>query len=179
MIDNLSCDQAIHLLGATGAWISGIGSILAVVVALHLAKKVERVELQAYVGIRSTVQIHGGNSEEQLHLSITNLGERPVTIKLINWSIGKRKSRKIMLYMTSARSPSNVPITLNYGETGDFLISFSEQPDWIREFATKFVRDASKRNLDSLRLQIQTSVRHMKEIKLERGFLEAIRNVLM
>ena len=73
----------------------GIGSLAAAVIALRLARRVSKVSLQSWVGIRTTF---GGSGPQQdvVSFSVTNVGERPVTISVIGWCIGKGKKKETL-----------------------------------------------------------------------------------
>ena len=94
----MNFDEVMMLLNALGSWVAGAGSLAAVGVALWLARRVEKIKLDAWVGHR--VLVGAGTKAECLGIMVTNLGERPVTINSIGWTIGLRKE-SASLYPTN------------------------------------------------------------------------------
>ena len=76
----MTFDQKIQLWNAIGTWVAGIATFCAVIVSLHLARRVEKVRLRTRVGIRQMFQGDGTPGQELLEFHITNLGDRPVTV---------------------------------------------------------------------------------------------------
>jgi hypothetical protein len=82
----MTLDQKIQVWMVIGTWFAGLGTCAAVIVALYLSRRIEKVRLKVYAGLRV---ILGDGTPRQTHLSIgvTNLGERPVTINTVGWAI--------------------------------------------------------------------------------------------
>ena len=168
----MSFDQKIQILNMLGTWVAGLGAIVAASVALWLARRVEKVKLKSYVGLR--VIVGGYVSQECLNFSVTNLGERSVTVISIGWRVGGRKNRKFAIQPLTGLSPDQCPKKIEYGEMASFMVNFSESPDWMKEFVKEFVSD---RPLKTLRAQIHTSVGHTENVKPEKEFLEELQTV--
>ena len=90
----MNLDQKIQIWNAVGTWLAGIATFLAVLVSLHLARKAEMVKIKTDVGIRLVIAGDGTPAEEHLGFSIVNLGDRPVNIVSVGWSIGKGKLKR-------------------------------------------------------------------------------------
>jgi hypothetical protein len=78
----MTLDQEIQIWVAVGTWLSSIGTIGAVIVALYLARRVENVRLNVRVGLMEVVIGDGSPLQEHVGITVTNLGERPVTGQL-------------------------------------------------------------------------------------------------
>ena len=171
----MTLDQKIQILVAVGTWFAGTATFAAVIVALRLAKRAEKVRLRGYVGLRELVKGDGSPSEEHLCINVTNLGERPITIHSAGWAIGKGKKRRFAIQTVAATYSTQCPVELTYGKQASFMVSFLVSPNWSREFATGFVRDLSDANLKTLVAQIHTSVGQTIEIKPEPPLLEKLK----
>lgn len=167
---SLSIDQAIQIAGVVGTWLAAIGTVGAVVVALWLARRGQRVRLNAHVGVRHI--IGGGVSQECLAFRVTNLGDRPVTINQIGWRAGARKKRVDTIQVVSQSQSDQLPKRIDHGETALFLSFFSEHPNWISEFSDTAIAD---RPLGTLRALIHTSVGHTEIVRPEDGLLERLK----
>ena len=87
----MTFDQKIQVWVAVGTWVAGLATLAAVVVALYLARRTEKVRLNVHVGLRVVVIGDGSPFQEHLSISVTNVGERSVTINTVGWAVGKGK----------------------------------------------------------------------------------------
>lgn len=172
----MTFEQQMQLWAVVGTWIAGIATIFVAVVALLLARRSEKVRLQANVGLRLAIT-PGISKEECLKFTVTNVGERQVTIDSIGWRIGKRKNKRFALQIVSTLSPHNYPKKIAHGETAQFLVYFSESPNWMRDFIADFVQDVSDKSINTLRAQIHTSVGHTVDVVPEQSLLEKLKSV--
>jgi hypothetical protein len=171
----MSLDQKIQLLMAIGTWLSSIGTISAVFIALHLAKRVEAVRLDVKVGLMEVVIGDGSPFQKHVGITVTNLGERPVTVNSVGWAIGRGKKRRLALQPLNSPYSAQYPIELSYGKSAAFLVSFDIMTDWKREFATGFVRDLSDKSLRTLVAQVHTSVGKTVEAHPRNDLLNALK----
>jgi hypothetical protein len=171
----MTLDQKIQIWVAVGTWVAGLATVGAVIVALYLTKKVERVKLKVHVGLRELVMGDGSPLQEHLSISVTNLGERAVTINSVGWAVGKGKHRKVALQPVAATYTTQYPVELTYGKEANFMVSFLVVKNWVNDFATGFVHDLSDRNLKTLVALIQTSVGQTIEVRPESNLLEALK----
>ena len=168
-------DETIQLWGVVGTWFAGIGTLAASVVALWLARRVEKIKLKAHVGLGVT--FGNGSSQDCLNFNVTNLGERPVTIVSLGWRIGKRKNRKFAIQPLTQSSFDQYPKKLEYGESASFMVFFSERPNWMEKFSNDFIEDISDKTIKTLRAQIHTSVGHTKDVIPARSLLEKLKKI--
>ena len=162
------------LLNALGSWVAGAGSLAAVGIALWLARRVEKVKLDAWVGHRLLVGDGTGTKAEHLAIKVTNVGERPVTIGSLGWSIGRRKSRRVCIQTVPPSSPANYPKRIEYGDEAMYLIH--DFPAWASNFKSVFLKEFNDEGLKTLRLQIHTSVGHTENVVPERNLLDRLKD---
>jgi hypothetical protein len=87
---DLTVDQQIQLWNAVGTWVAGMGTLAALVVALYLARKAEKLRLNIHAGLRDVVAGDGSPIETHLSIGVTNLGDRRITINSVGWAVGRR-----------------------------------------------------------------------------------------
>src|SRR5712664_574728 len=126
----MALDQKIQILIAVGTWVAGLATLASVIVALRLAKQVEKVKLKVHVGLRELVMGDGSPFQDHLSISVTNLGERAVTINSAGWAVGKGKHRKFAIQTVAAVYTAQYPIELTYGKSANFMVSFLIAPNW-------------------------------------------------
>ena len=172
----MTFDELIQIGMLVGTWFAALATFLAVIVALYLSRKVAKIHLKAHAGLRDVFRGDGSPAEEHLDISVTNLGERPVTINSVGWAIGKRKHRRSCIQPVSGPHTSQYPIELAHGKGAEFMVSFLETPNWLDDFATRFVRDRSGKSLKTLVALVHTSVGQTIEVRPEDDLLERLRS---
>lgn len=125
----MSIDHAtLDLLNVFAGWLSAIGTLAAVVVALHLARRDHDVRVRVRAG-RGKILLPPQPYDRQVEvvsISATNVGLRPVTLTAIYWRDGLfRKTH------TDQRPPSNdlstrLPAKLNDGEEATIVFELPE-----------------------------------------------------
>lgn len=175
----MTVDQNIQVWVAIGTWVAGLGTLAAVIVALQLARRVDRVRLKVDVGLRVVVLGDGSPFHRHLAIGVTNLAERPVTIIGVGWAIGKRKERRFAMQPVSGPFTSQYPIELAHGKSARFMVSFLATPDWCKEFAVGFVKDLADEYLKTLVAQVFTSVGQTVDVHPEYELLEELKKAVM
>lgn len=164
--------QTIQILNTIGTWIAGIGTLVASAVALLLARRVEKVKLNAKVGVSYLVE-GVRNPEECVVFRVIKFGERPVTIDSIEWCIGRGKQRKYAFQTLSRSSEDQIPKKLAYRVKALFVIKFSESLGWMKQFAKEFV---SNESVKTLRALIHTTVNHTESVKPQESLFSRIQD---
>ena len=157
-------------LSVTTSAVAAVGTILATVVALWLARSSQRVKLKATVGVRETITAQGQGTI--VVFNVTNVGERPVTISMIGWRIRKRR------YLIPLTGPpgDQVPKTIAHGENAMFIVLVKGSAMWIPEFIDQVAKnDLSESSIRALRGQFHTSVGYSKNVVPEDGLLDELR----
>ena len=171
----MTLDQKIQVWMVVGTWVAGVATLAAVIVALYLARRGESVRLKVHVGYRIVVIGDGSPFQEHVAISVTNLGDRAITVNSVGWAIGKGRARRHCLQPVSGPFTMQYPVELSHGKSADFLVSLSATPHWLREFATGFVQDLSDRSLETLVAQIHTSVGKTVDVKPEPDLVQRLR----
>lgn len=161
----------IALLSAIGSWVSGIGTLLAVVISLYLANRKAKLRLKCEVGERVMI-IPGanpgeGDNQPGISIIVTNLSVLPVTINTIGWTCGKKNYWHQMLGdPESARLPNR----LEYGEQAIFWISLEgKEESWFEEFAQQLKERGA--NPNKMKVTISTSSGGILHFNLEKDLL--------
>lgn len=157
-------------LNVAAAWTAAFGTILASIVALMLARRSTKVRIKALVGIREVIGI--GTHRTFVAFSVTNLGERPVTITSLGWRIGKgRRNQRYGLIPFTDPLSAEIPKTLNYGEAATFFALEKTDPRWLSDYLTTFIKGDSTETLRGL---VHTTVGYSAVVVPEDGYLRAL-----
>lgn len=171
----MTLDQKLQVWIALGTWVAGLGSFAAVIVALYLSRRVEKVRLKIHVGLRVVIIGDGSPFQKHIAISVTNLGERPVTINSVGWAVGRRRKRRVAMQPVSGPHTNQYPIELAHAKSANFMVSFLATPNWLKEFANGFVKDLSDKSLKTLVAQVHTSVGQTVEVHPEKDLLEELK----
>lgn len=161
--------------GSVADWVSGVGSLSAVVTALYLASDTKRIKLWGYCGIRLVVGA-GGPQQELVFLSVTNVGSRTATVSNIGMRVGLLKKRVAVISAAKDLYSDGVPLSLADGEVAKWGIPLTADKKWIKELVDGFIKEKS--DIASLRFFVQTTERTMKLIKPEQPLKDEIRKAL-
>ncbi|AQY67430.1 hypothetical protein [Pseudomonas veronii] len=131
--------------GSLGDWVSGVGALLAVVVAVWLAdtqRKDNAEKLTLKCGVKPAndgSMIFGGRD---LVVELISSGSRPVRVS--GAKIGaKGKAGGWKAYMAGPTG-KGFPFTLNYGEGEEIRLSFRDVSDVLDHFSAEYQGDLSK-----------------------------------
>ena len=171
----MTFDQQIQIWMVLGTWVAGLATLAAVIVALYLVRRPEKVRLKTHAGLREVILGDGSPFQEHLDISVTNLGERSVIINSVGWAVGKRKKRRYCIQVLSGPHTRQYPIELAHGKSANFMVSFIATPNWVKDFATDFVKDLSSKSLDTLVAMVHTSVGQTVEIRPEKTLLDRLK----
>lgn len=170
----MTLDEQIQIWGAIGTWLAGAGTLAAVIVALYLSRKADRIRIKVIAGLRLLVG-DGSPNEKMVSIGVTNLGDRPVTINSIGWAIGKGKEKRVCIQPVSGVYTARYPITLAYGNNANFMQPINQTTNWIIEFANGFIKSSDDRYLKALVVQVHTSVGITIEAKPELELIESLK----
>ncbi len=124
-----------------GVWLSGFGTIAAVIVALWLARGKGRVKLSVTAGHRVLITRGKKDMPDYCGIRVVNTGLRLARITSVSWEIGRfRKSRTSLLQMLDFPGFETVPKDLQEGQDVMFVIPFrayGDEHDWIRTFTQR------------------------------------------
>lgn len=157
--------------GSVAEWVSGLGTMAAVIVALYLARSDQRINLKGYCGFRE-VMGPGFPSKEYLFISVTNVGRRGTTLNNIGMRTGLWKKKNAVVAAVKDAFSDGIPVEIADGEVRKWAIPMEDDRKWIRDLTKSFV--TSKREARLLRFYVWTTHGNAKRIKPEPAVLEAI-----
>jgi hypothetical protein len=166
-----------RLLEIAGSWLAGIGSLLAVVVALHLARIEKAVRLAITAGHRLIITPGVGQDAEVVEISVANVGSRPVVITNVQWKMGVVKRQYAVQVITGWDLDSlRIHGELKPGHRGAFYIVLdpNDPTNWIRRFAKNAPRRFGWLWARRLRIGISTAVGKTIWAPIERNLQEKL-----
>ena len=161
--------------GSVADWVSGLGSMAAVITALYLASLSQKIKLSGYCGIRLVVGT-GGPQQELVFLSVTNIGSRTATISNIGMSVGRFKKRHAIITAAKDIYSDGLPVTLADGQVAKWGIPLNKDMQWIKELVGGFVTTES--DAHTLRFLVYPTHGAAKIIKPEQSLVEQILKAL-
>lgn len=141
--------------GSVADWVSGIGSLSAVVTALYLSHWSQWVRLA--FSCRHMAAIGTGiQSQDLVMFSATNIGSRSAVVRNITMRVGVFRPRHaVMMLHHRDLYCAGIPKPLADGESADWGIPLDDERTWIKDLSQDFVRTNWDRF--TLRFQIHTS----------------------
>lgn len=163
--------------GSVADWVSGIGSLCAVITALYLSRDAYRIKLTGFVGIRTLISGRGV-SGDYVSVSATNIGHRETTIRSIATRTGIVRKRYAAVLTFNEGLSSKLPITLSDGEEANWYFKINDGDySFIKE-----LRDGLGINsflgVYSTRFTIHTTHGASFVIRLERPLIKLINQSL-
>jgi hypothetical protein len=117
------------LVNTFAGWLSAIGTLLAVIVSLWLARRDSRICLRIMVGLRKIFlerRLYERPADEPdfLFIGVTNIGRRVATVTGLLW---KNRLVRGYLFQMPGEPPisAQIPTTLHDGEEADFVVPMS------------------------------------------------------
>ena len=162
--------------GSVADWVSGLGTLAAVVTALHLASDAQRLKLDGYCGLRLIVGMGEVPRKQFLMISVTNIGNRTATINNIGMRVGRLKKRYAVIPIIKDAYSDGIPVSINDGEVARWGIPLNEDKKWLKELTDGFVN--SKLDAKSLRFFVNPTHGATKILKPEPGLVNEIISVL-
>jgi hypothetical protein len=124
--------------GSIADWVSGIGSLAAAIVALHVAHSSRRIKLTGYAGHR-VIFGPGQPRVEVFAISVTNSSLRPTVVTNVGFTFGFWRWRKQgVVVIVRDQFSDGVPKTLGDGDTGSWNIPLGKEHKWLRDLASTF-----------------------------------------
>jgi hypothetical protein len=154
--------------GSIADWVSGIGSLAAVITALHLARASNKIRLRVHIGHRLLlVPGQAGKRPEFVQIGVTSVGSRVARVTSVGYRVGVRK--KQLAIQTTEQTPISDPMPkdLTDGQEAQWMIPLDRQDNWIDRFCKDFLLPNWRIRLWSTRLQVYTSVGQVFEARFE------------
>ncbi|RUR56359.1 hypothetical protein [Vreelandella populi] len=154
--------------GSVADWVSGIGSLAAVVTALYLARASNKIRLRVHVGHR--IVLAAGQQAEPpqfLQIGAVNIGSRFARITNVGYRVGVRRKQFAIQSIEANSMSSGMPADLSDGQEARWMIPLDLSDNWIERFARDFLLPNWKIRLWSARVQVHTSVGRVFEASFE------------
>lgn len=161
--------------GSVADWVSGLGSLSAAIVALHLAKSAERIRLRGYCGLRVIVG-QGMPPQNLVFVSVTNIGTRATVINNISMRVGWFKRRHAIITVVKDQYSVGVPYSIADGQEGHWGIPLDKDKKWLVDLIDGFVLNRS--DVNSLRFFVHTNHGEALALRPEKPFRDAIIELL-
>jgi hypothetical protein len=119
-----------RFINSFAPWLSALGTLAAVILSLHLARRSERprirtrITLSTIVGERQPI----AQGLKVLDFSVCNLGARPITVKNLCWQTGVLRKRHYIQIAPSNAYSARMPVKLDHGDTATFVFPLDELP---------------------------------------------------
>jgi hypothetical protein len=165
-----------ELYNSFSNWLSAIGTLAAVIVSLHLARRSGRPRAAVSVGHRLVVtQGDRGKPPEVIVFRIVNTGDRTIRVTNIGWRIGLLKKRHAMQLYDQKQS-SVLPVELAHGQEASWTVPLDarEEP-WLQYFASKMMKPNLWLSCATIKAQFHTSVGEVFMARPERSLVEMLR----
>lgn len=161
--------------GSVADWVSGLGSLAAVIVALYLARQDRRLNLEVAAQHSLLVSELGTPPWPQyLSVRITNHGRREAQIIGIGWRIGLFKKRLADQTPPNDRISNSIPCKLADGDEAVFYFPLSKDGGWVKEFSTQVLTRPIWWALLFAKVRVYTSV----GVVFEKRFNSTLRGVI-
>lgn len=176
-------DPTLQLWQVIGTWLTGVGTVGAVITSLWFSWHQNRVKLRVVVGHRVLATPGSSDWPEYCTIRVTNIGIRPAKIVNVSWHVGRRwtlrgrRNKRNFIQTFGHAMSANVPTILQEGEEAAFMVPlYSDSGDgWLEGFARDTIADDPPKILKSLRATVHTSVGQRFTTKPERNLLAKIR----
>lgn len=139
--------------------LTAAGTLAAVIVALYLARKDERIRLEVHAALMVMISGGGHKPTDVVSISVTNLGRRAATVKLLWWCMGFRKRQNAL---QKPPAGSRMPVRLADGEDELYIFPADDMRSGLSEmFGAKYRNRFSRWFwFRSLRVAVTTSTGH-------------------
>jgi hypothetical protein len=151
-------ESTLKILEVAGTWVSGIGTLLAVVVSLHLARRQTAVKLDLRAGHRLVVTLGEKQIPEYISIQIVNVGQQPTTITSVGWTIGFFRKSHFVQRVDGDPMSDQIPKELATGKQAKFFVPLDQEPNWIERFAANLDARFPAISVRTLRIWVSTTV---------------------
>ena len=165
-----------ELYNSFSNWLSAIGTLAAVIVSLHLARRSGKPRAAVSVGHRLIIAPGDkGKPPEVIIFRIVNTGDRTIRVTNIGWCIGLKKKRyAIQLYDANQSSP--MPIELAHGQEASWVVPLNDREEpWMQSFSNKMMKPNLWLACATIKAQFHTSVGEVFTARPEKSLIEKLR----
>jgi hypothetical protein len=148
-------------------WLSAFGTICAVILSLHLARRDKTIRLEVSAGHRLRVAPGTpGPYREYVVIKIVNIGHREAQITGVGWKIGFFRRQWAFHITNNDGMSSNIPIRLKDGEEANYYIPLNKI-NWLQNFAQDFLKSFPTIRSRFIKVAVSTSVGKWFEERIE------------
>lgn len=161
----------VPIFSALGSWVSGIGAIAAVFVALRLAEDQSRKDSERLEITLDTAMIPDMHKGLLICISATSVGLRPSLVSTISITCGKHSSMQLVFAKFFPLS-DELPKKLNYGDRATWFLN----PDSEKTIA-EYIKSDCNGNSEGLTVNIKTSTTKFS-LKPSNDFINMIKSYI-
>lgn len=161
--------------GSVADWVSGVGSLSAVVTALYLARSSQKVRLRGYCGHRLLVGA-GGPTHELVSIVVTNVGNRSTVVSHVGLRVGLLRKRYAFITLVKDQFSEGIPRPLADGEQAHWGIPLDENRSWIADLCKDFI--TTRLDVETMKIQIHTTNGGTTDIRPEEPLRKMILDVV-
>jgi len=149
-------EHSLRLLEVWGVWLSSIGTLAAVITALWLGLRSERIKIDASVQVMRLIP--SNPPQHHLVVRIVNTGVRPVTLGSLGWTAGYRwgpyKQRTFWQRVDHKPENSPLPVELRDGAEAIYYLDMAvfnqlreqlERPEYRQSLKLEIFTSQGKR----------------------------------
>jgi hypothetical protein len=165
-----------ELINSFANWLSAIGTLAAVVVALYLAYRASRPKVQLSVRHRIVIEPgNNGTTPEFVMFKVVNAGDRPVRITQIGWKVGLF-CKRYAVQMYEASLSIKLPVDLSQGQEASWMVPLAARDEpWLTYFAKAMLMPNYRTACFTLRGCAYSSIGHAFMTKPEGNLLSKLR----
>ena len=119
--------------GPVADWVSGIGSLCAVIVALYLSKEAQRIRIHGLCGHRICFEQGKGKQQHLISIFITNVGTRSTIISSIGLRFGLLRKKYGFIKIIEGEFTQPIPKPLADGEQAHWSFELDDEKSWIKD----------------------------------------------
>ena len=137
--------DAFDVMSLLAEWLSAIGTVGAVIVALVLARLQNKPSVRLTVGVFNLAP-HAGTIDERLkavRIGVVNTGSRDIVIRGLFWRVGLLSRQAFIQIPGSHHLTAKLPARLAPSESADFLFGIDEFASGT-EPLTKAIRERNR-----------------------------------
>lgn len=120
--------DALDIWNVAGTWVSALGTVGAVVVALWLALQTGRPRIDDVVYLGTL--LGGGFSETHIMFNVKNTGRLPVRVSGIGWTVGSRKQDKRTFFQIPSHL-TKLPVDVDVGQDTTVMAPAEQVKRWL------------------------------------------------
>jgi hypothetical protein len=165
------------MLELLAAWLAALGTISAVVTALYLAQRDNRIRLRVSAGIRQLILEGGGpgSGTEFVSIDIVNVGRRVGVVTGVSWKFGWFSKGAYLQVPPSNLYSDQFPKKLADGDRAALMIPLTSFRENFRAAAHKQLKAPWKHlRAHSLRVIAHTSAREDARARAEKELSQEV-----